>query len=232
MDVLEAITKRRSVRKYLEAPVEWDKVATILDAGRLAPSAGNVQDWKFIVVTDEGLRKAIAEASLGQNWMNQAPVLIVVCADIERIKRSYGVRGERLYSIQDSAIAATHMILTAQSLGLATCWVGAFEETMVQRALNLPDLIRPQIILTIGYPDGETKATPRLRLENMVFMNGYGNIARIKDIGRVLWDYNVVGRAVDSIKKTAEDLDKKTKPQRESFLEKLRQRREKPSKKQ
>ena len=223
MDVIEAITKRRSVRNYLETPVEWDKVATILDSGRLAPSAGNIQDWKFIVVTDIGLRKAIAEAAISQNWMTHAPVFIVVCADIARIQRSYGVRGERLYSIQDCAIAATQMMLTAQSLGLATCWVGAFDEGMIQRALGLPDFLRPQVVLTIGYPDGETKPTPRMRLENMVFMNGYGNIARIKDVGRVLWDYNVVGRAVDSIQKTANNLTKATKQQRTSFFEKIKQ---------
>lgn len=224
MDVFEAISKRRSVRKYLESPVEWDKVSQILESARLAPSAGNVQDWKFIVITDENLRKAIAEASLGQHWMAQAPVMITVCADIDKMKRFYGVRGERLYSIQDCAVAATHMMLEAQSLGLATCWVGAFDENMVQRALSLPDNIRPQVILTLGYPAEEPKQTPRLRLENMVFLNGFGNVARIKDLSRVLWDYNVVGRAVDSIKKTAKDIDKSTKHKRQSFIDKLKSR--------
>ena len=220
MDVFEAIQKRRSVRSYLESPVEWDKVSTILEAGRLSPSAGNVQEWKFIVVTDEAQRKAVAETALNQHWIAKAPVHIVVCADLDKIKRMYGVRGERLYSVQDCAIAATNMMLTAESLGLGTCWVGAFEENMLQRALGIPDHARPQVILTIGYVDREPKQSPRLRLENMVYLGKYGN--RIKDIGRVLWDFNVVGRAKDSVKQTAKDYGKKTKKEREELTEKAK----------
>jgi len=231
MDVFEAITTRRSVRKFLDAPIEWDKISLILEAGRLAPSAGNVQERIFIVVADEELRKKVAEAALKQYWIATAPFIIVICADTDKIKRYYGIRGERLYSIQDCAIAATQMILTAYSLDLATCWVGAFEENMLQRALGLPDTLRPQILLPMGYPDEKPKPTSRLRLENMVYFDGYGNVHRIKDMGAVLWDHNVLGRAIKGIKDTTKDINKLTKAKRESLAEKIKAKKEDLSKK-
>ncbi|MBS1266687.1 MAG: Coenzyme F420:L-glutamate ligase [Candidatus Woesearchaeota archaeon] len=223
MDVLEAIKKRKSIRKYLDVPVEWDKVGKILDAGRLSPSAGNVQDWRFIVVTDPGLRKKIAEASLKQYWMEQAPVFIVVITELEKIRKHYGLRGERLYAIQDCAIAATSMMLAAQSLGLSTCWVGAFEEGMIQELLGMPDNVRPQVILTIGYADEDPEPTYRYPLEHITLLNGYGGNARkIKDFGKVFWDHNIVGRAVESTKKTVKDIEKVTRDKRQEHTSKIK----------
>ncbi len=231
MDVFDIISERHSVRKFLDSPVEWEKISQILEAGRLAPSAGNVQDWKFIVITEPELRKKVAESALKQYWISKAPVIIIICSDIDKIKRQYGVRGERLYSIQDCAIAATYMILTAHSLGLATCWVGAFEENLLQRALSIPDNSRPQVILPIGYPDEKPKPTYRLRLENMVYLNGYGNVHRIKDMGGVLWDHNILGRTIKVAKETAKDIDKITKEQRQTLSEKFKAKKEDISKK-
>ena len=153
MDVYEAIKTRRSIRKYLDKPLVWDDVYKIVDSGRLAPSAGNLQNWKFIVVLDQGKREQIAEACLQQQWMIKAPVHIVICSDPDKAEKYYGARGERLYSVQNGAAAAENMILTAQSFGLGTCWVGAFDEEMVKRVLSIPSEVRPQIILTLGYPD-------------------------------------------------------------------------------
>ncbi len=208
MDVFEAVKTRRSIRKYKDAPVEWDKVAQILEAGRLSPSAGNVQEWRFIVVTDDGLRKKLAEASLKQWWMAEAPVHIVVISQVDQIKRLYGLRGERLYSIQNCAVAATQMMLTAHSIGLGTCWVGAFEEGMVQRALGIPDNIRVQAILTIGYADEDPDMPSRFPMEHVVLLNGYGgNVKKIADVGKVLWDHNIVGKTIDTTKQAADDLE-------------------------
>ncbi len=190
MEVFECISTRRSIRKYLDIPVEWDKVGTILEAGRLAPSSGNMQDFKFIVVQDEEKRKAIAEASLRQHWMSKAPVYIVVCADLKKSERFYGVRGSRLYSIQNCAAAIENMLLTAHSLDLGACWVGAFDENVVSRVLNIPDYARPQAIITIGYSDENPKAPQRFPLTTVTFLEKYGN--RIKDKAAVMHDYSVV----------------------------------------
>ncbi len=223
MDVLEAIKKRRSVRKYMDVPVEWDKVGQILEAGRLSPSAGNVQDWRFMVITDPGLRQKIAEASLKQYWMQEAPVYIIVITELDKIRKHYGLRGERLYAIQDCAIAATSMMLTAESLGLATCWVGAFEEGMIQEILGIPDDVRPQVILTIGYANEKPEPTYRYPMEHLTLLNGYGGNARkIKDFGKVFWDHNIIGRAVDSTKQTFSDAEKLTRKKRQKHTIKFK----------
>jgi hypothetical protein len=88
------------------------------------------------------------------------------------------------------------MMLAAHALGLATCWIGAFDESKIQRPLGLPDNVRPQMILTLGYPDEKPKMPPRYPIDNLVFLERFGNIGRIKDIGVVLWDHNVVGRTI------------------------------------
>ncbi|MHA2023662.1 MAG: nitroreductase family protein, partial [Candidatus Thorarchaeota archaeon] len=126
METFECIEKRRTVRKYLDTPVEWEKVGNILRAAQLAPSSGNVQDWRFVVVTDKTKRTALANAALKQNWMARAPVIIVVYSDSAATKRFYGLRGEKLYTIQNCAAAAENMTLAATDQGLASAWIGAF----------------------------------------------------------------------------------------------------------
>jgi len=183
MDLFDCINARRSIRKYLKKHVEWEKVGRILDAGRLAPSSGNIQDWMFLVVDNAHKRQAIAEASLEQYWMADAPIQIVICCVTMHGRQMYGMRGERLYSIQNCAAAAENMMLAATDLGLGSCWVGAFDEEKVCHILAIPERARPQVIITIGYaaemPDMPMKKT----LENVTFMNKYGeNSGRIRDI--------------------------------------------------
>jgi len=228
METFECISTRRSIRKYLDIPVEWDKVGTILEAGRLAPSSGNIQDWNFVVVQDEEKRKAIAEASLRQHWMSKAPVHIIVCADLKKSERFYGIRGNRLYSIQDCAAAIENMLLTAHSLGLGACWVGAFDENVVSRVLNIPDHARPQAIITIGYSDEKPKEPVRYPLTTVTFLEKYGN--RIKDMAAVMHDYSLViernlrkGKAVfeKTSKKTGSLLTEKGKDLAKKIKEKF-----------
>ena len=225
MEVFECISTRRSIRKYLDIPVEWDKIGTILEAGRLAPSSGNIQDWNFVVVQDEEKRKAIAEASLRQHWMSKAPVHIIVCADLKKSERFYGVRGNRLYSIQNNAAAIENMLLTAHSLGLGACWVGAFDENVVSRVLSIPDHARPQAIITIGYSDEKPKEPDKYPLTTVVFLEKYGN--RIKDMASVMHDYSLVmernlkkGKAI--FEKTGSSLTEKRKGLAEKIKEKFK----------
>ena len=174
MELLECIKTRRSIRKFLDIPVEWDKIGTIVDAGRYAPTSGNLQNWKFIIVLDEGKRKAIAEACLQQFWMAKAPVHIIICSEPEKAKRFYGIRGERLYSVQNCASAAQNMLLTAHSLGLGGCWVGAFDEDMIKRTVGMPDNARPQVIVPVGYPAEKVPSPMQFQLENITFIEDWG----------------------------------------------------------
>ncbi len=188
METLECIESRRSCRLYLDIPVEFEKIGNILNAGRVAPSSGNLQDWRFVLVTEEGLRKQLAEASQKQYWMEKAPVHIVICSTPEKEDTMYGKRGKELYTIQNASNAAMSMLLAAHDQGLGACWVGAFEEGMVRRALQMPDNAKPAAILTIGYPDEEPAKTPKYALDNVTFIERWGN--RIKDFAAFVGYYS------------------------------------------
>ncbi len=208
MDVFECITTRRSIRKYKELPVAWDKVGQILEAGRAAPSSGNIQNWKFIAVLDKDLREGIAEASFQQYWMVQAPVHIVIVEEPLKAKRHYGLRGEKLYSIQNCAAAVQSMLLMAHELGLGACWVGAFDEERVKRLLKIIDEARPQAIITIGYADEVPPAPPKFKMDNVAYFNAWWG--RIKDVNNFL-EYtsaNVL-RTVDKGKEILRKINKK-----------------------
>jgi len=219
MDVFECMKSRRSVRKFLEVPVEWDKVGKILDAARFAPSAGNLQTWKFIIVRDAEKKHKIAEASLQQWWMEKAPIFIVVCAEMRRIRQFYGVRGERLYAIQSCAAAVENILLASHSLGLGACWVSAFDENRISAILSIPEdaEIRPQIIVPVGYPDEKPKATPRFSLENNTYLEIWSkqSLGKTEDISEVLWDFKIGERAIKTGKGAAKKIDKMTEKQRQ-----------------
>lgn len=164
MDVYEAIRTRRSVRAYQDKPVPEDALNRILEAGRLAPSASNRQDWKFIVVKDPETRKAIAQAANNQQFIAQAPVVIVaVSLNPERIMRcevpAYAV---------DLAIAVDHMTLAATAEGLGTCWIGAFSQDEMRKVLNIPDKYKVVTLTPLGYPADSPRPKVRKSLEEIV----------------------------------------------------------------
>ncbi|MEM2105280.1 MAG: nitroreductase family protein [Candidatus Bathyarchaeia archaeon] len=152
MDVLEAIKGRRSIRAFESRNVPDELVEKLIDAARWAPSAGNIQPWEFVVVRKPEIKKMLAEAALNQSFIEEAPVVIVVCANENRSMHGYGVRGKTLYCIQDTAAAIQNIHLTAYSLGLGTCWVGAFKEEKAKEILKAPQGIRPVAIIPVGYP--------------------------------------------------------------------------------
>tara|TARA_Y100000310_G_C20651320_1_gene799582 strand:- start:1364 stop:2005 length:642 start_codon:yes stop_codon:yes gene_type:complete len=208
MELNECIFTRRSVRKFLDQHVEWDKVGEILEAGRAAPSAGNLQNWKFIVVLEQETRKKIADACLQQYWMANAPVHIIICSEPIKGKRFYGIRGERLYSVQNCAAVAENMLLMAHSLGLGACWIGAFDEDGLKSTLGIIEEVRPQIILAIGYTDENPLVPVRYRLENLVFLEKYG--AKIKDLASTMGlHYAKVQRGVGKAKDILDKVNKK-----------------------
>ncbi|MBR9677079.1 nitroreductase family protein [Candidatus Woesearchaeota archaeon] len=175
MEVLDIIKKRRTVRKYLEVPVEKEKIALLLEAAQAAPSSGNLQNWKFIVVTDHDIKEKISEACLEQFWMSNAPVHIVVVAEMANVKRFYGLRGERLYGIQNCAAAIQNILVMASALDLGTAWVGAFEENMLCDAVGIIGEVRPQAVITVGYADEKVPVPPQKSLEQICYLQNWGN---------------------------------------------------------
>ncbi|AET63676.1 nitroreductase family protein [Methanothrix harundinacea] len=170
MDLAEAIKKRRSIRKYLTRKVENDKLDRVLEAGRLAPSAKNLQEWRFVVVRDEGRRKRLAEAAKGQTFVGEAPVVIAACATVTDYVMTCG---QLTYPI-DLAIAVEHMVLTAAAEGLGTCWIGAFYEEEVKKILNIPPEVRVVALLPLGYPDESPHPRPRKEIGEIVAFESWG----------------------------------------------------------
>jgi len=152
MELQVAIKKRRSIRKFIkDKPVTNDQLNTILDAAIWAPSAGNIQCWQFYVVRNEKIKEELALKAGHQPFICDAPLLIVVCADLDLIGHSYGSRGSETFALQDTAAAVENILLTVAEFGLASCWVGAFDEGKAADILKLGKHIRPLAMLPIGY---------------------------------------------------------------------------------
>jgi len=219
MDVFEAIRSRRSIRKFKDKQVPWDNIVTIMQAGKYAPSAGNLQNWKFIVVKSDAKRIAIAKACMQQEWMEIAPIFIVVVAEPEKAERYYGARGARLYTIQGCAAAMENMLLTAHSLGLGACWVGAFDEYELFRILNLPEEKSVQGIIVIGYADETPQPPPKYRIEHMMFFEKWwGRLEAPKT--HIGWWSAYNARIVNEGKKLVKKTGKKIKEHVEKKLKK------------
>ncbi|MBN1157361.1 nitroreductase family protein [Candidatus Woesearchaeota archaeon] len=170
METLDCIRTRRSVRKYLDKTVSIHIIGQILEAGRMAPTAGNLQNYKFILVMEKPTKRAIAEACLQQYWMETAPVHIVVVSEPQRARQFYGERGEKLYSVQNCAAIVENMLLAITDRGLGGCWVGAFDNEMMRRAVGIPEYCVPQAVVTTGYADEKPVQPNRFKLWDHVFL--------------------------------------------------------------
>lgn len=205
LNAVEAIVTRRSIRKYKDIPVTWDQIGTLIECAKTAPSAGNLQNWKFIIVRNEETRKQISEACAQQYWMAKANVHIVVCVLPFKAQQFFGIRGERLYTIQNAAAAAENIIIAATAMGLGSCWVSYFDDNTLRRILSIPDYASPQAVITIGYADEQPPKPVHYTIEHVSGMEFYGN--RIKDLDMTLGYYgNWLQR---NIKEKASALKKK-----------------------
>ncbi len=148
-NIYDLIALRKSVRSYLSKDVEEDKLERVLEAGRLAPSARNLQEWRFIVVRDQDTRCLLAETSGSYEFIKQAPVVLVCCAETDKHIMRCGLP---CFAI-DTAIAMDHITLAAAAEGLGTCWIGGFDADKVKDILGIPDDIVVVEMLPIGYPE-------------------------------------------------------------------------------
>ena len=166
-EMLELIAGRQSDRKYLDIPVEREKIERILEAGRISPSACNAQPWKFIVVDKAELKTKIAKAAaaklIGMNvFINQAPMLIVIVREKPNFSSKVGATiKNKDYSRIDIGIAAENICLQAEAEGLGSCMVGWFDEPLLKKLLSIPGSKRVELIITIGYSRSEQREKKR-----------------------------------------------------------------------
>jgi len=170
MDVYEAIRTRRSIRRYKPDPIPDEVLKRVLDAARLAPSANNIQPWKFIVVKDEKLRKGLVPACWSQDFIGEAPVVIVACG----LPTTSRIGGYASSMLVDVAIAFDHLTLAARAEGLGTCWIGAFENEDVKKLLHIPKDVQVVAITPLGHPQHEPHRAPyRKRLHEMTAVDKF-----------------------------------------------------------
>jgi len=156
MSFLELAKARYSVRSFDSRPIEDEKLNMILEAGRVAPSAHNNQPQKIYIARSESARKKLASLS---PCTFDAPVILVVCYDLNRERKSKWNPGYG-FGETDAAIACTHMMLEAADLGIGSCWVGMFNKQQVKEALQLPEGMTVLALLPMGYPSEDAKPLP------------------------------------------------------------------------
>ena len=167
MELMDAIAKRRSIRRYKPDTVPEEEIRYVLEAARLAPSWANTQCWHFVVVTDDQVKAKLAEA--GMRFVARAPVVIVGCADPEKP----GAKGDMPNYLVDVGIAMEHLMLAATDRGLGTCWVGGFNEEVARAAIGAPESMRVVAMTPLGYPDEDPAPRSRKLLEEIVSYNHF-----------------------------------------------------------
>lgn len=168
MSTLEIIKKRRSIRGYQQKKIPKDLISQLKESIIWAPSAGNLQARKFYFVYNYQKKQKLAESAQGQDFISDAPLLVVACADLGKISIRYGERGKNIYSICDVAVSLQNLMLLATELGLGTCWVGAIDEEEVREILNLSKNLKPIAIVPVGYTTEKPEAPSRVSIEEAV----------------------------------------------------------------
>jgi len=172
MNLDKAIKERGCCRHFKSKDPGMNKIGKILDAARHAPCAGNIPTVKIILVDDKGKKAQLAEAALNQSFIAEAPYVAIVCSDAKQCILSYSKRGE-MYARQQAGAAIENMFLKAIDLGLATCWVGAFDENAVKRILNIPNEVDVEALLPLGYSVEKKVMKKKPDLNKMIFSNSW-----------------------------------------------------------
>lgn len=168
MEYMDLIHSRRSVRSFTGKEVAPMQLTSILESARMAPSAGNLQAYEIYIVRSEEKRRELSQAAYGQDFIAAAPLVLVFCAHPALSAPRYGLRGQKLYAIQDATIACTFAMLAVYDLGLATVWVGSFDDREVQQIIGAPEGHLPIAILPIGEAAEIPEARPRRSLKELV----------------------------------------------------------------
>ncbi len=174
MELPKLLSEIAQTTKFKDKLVDDETIGMVLDAAAHAPSAGNLEPWKFVVVREKEIKLKLAKAALDLEHVAKAPVVIVVCGDVERAASKYAARGEKLYVVQDTAYASLLVLLSCSVVGLGCYLVRSFDEDAVREVLEIPEGVRPFTIIPVGYPEGGKEEADRVVYEDMAFIDKYG----------------------------------------------------------
>ncbi|BFI73186.1 bifunctional F420 biosynthesis protein FbiB [Nanoarchaeota archaeon] len=173
MDIKDVIKNRRSIRKYLDEDVPYEDIIEIISYGILAPIAGNISHYYFIIVKDPEKIEKISNAS-GQEFIKNANTLLIIISDDKKMESLYGEKG-KVYAIQDTSAIIENILLVATDKNIGTCWIGSFDEDKVKEILEVPKDKNVHAIITLGYPNENLKQTSRPSLYDIIFFEKWGN---------------------------------------------------------
>ena len=171
MELWDAIKGRRSVRSFVDKPVERAVLERLIEAAIWAPSGGNAQTWRFVAVSDPDRIQRIKTVSPG--LLGDPTAVIVVCQDLAEARAKGSTLGEGFLAPVDAAMATQNMLLAAHAEGLGTCVIASFHRRAVGRLLGVPETVEPMLLVSVGWPD-ITPDAPARRGENVVSFEVYG----------------------------------------------------------
>lgn len=173
-ECLNQISSRRSIRRFSSEPIDEGHINDIVKAGFSAPSAGNRQPWRVIIVTDQDVKNQLSNAAGGQTFIAKAPVIFVVCGVPEESAQRYKERGKTLYVLQDTAALTLNILHAAHMLGFGACWIGAFHEEDVSKILRIPSNMRPVSMIPVGKIEGNLpEMRPRRNLSEVIIQERF-----------------------------------------------------------
>ncbi|MFP4119375.1 MAG: nitroreductase family protein [Candidatus Woesearchaeota archaeon] len=175
IDAFKAIFSRRSYRKFKRKTVPRDLLFFLVEAGMKAPSAGNLQEFSFIVTTDKKIINQLPELCMDQAWISTAPAVIVVCSQPHKLAEWYGERGRHVFAIQDAAAATQNILLAAHASGLGACWIGGFDQEKIDGLFKTEGKARVETIIPVGYPNEKPAPKHEKGIELMMYFDTYGN---------------------------------------------------------
>lgn len=169
---LEKCRNRRSIRKFSDEKVDWKTIYNILEASFNAPCAGNIQNFKVIVIGDEKKKKEIAKCAFRQFWITQAPTVLIVTREDEEVKKEYFDEGA-LYSVQNVSAFVENILLLASMHDLGACWVGAYHKSELKKLLEVPENVEIDAIIPVGHPIENPEIDKNI-VESMLFFDEFG----------------------------------------------------------
>ena len=205
MDALQAIRSRRSIRAYKKKKIPDEVLYTILESARWAPSAGDLQPWRVIVVESEEKKKLLAQEADGQDFIARAPVVLVVCSIKDTFEKEYGELGEK-FCTQSAAAAIENILVTANNLGVGASWVGTFADAKIRAELKIPDSAAIDAIVPLGYPDEMPKRKSTLELGDYVYFEEWEEAGKGREIFPIS---EQIGKIKKGLKEFAGKLKKK-----------------------
>ena len=207
MDIMQCIKTRRTIRKFKDEFVPWDKLVVVVEAARYAPSAGNLQNWKIVLIKEDAIKAKIARACVEQHWIAQAAFLLIVVGEPKSAERFFGSRST-FYTIATCGAVVQNMLLAAHNEGLGAAWIGAFDEEMIRDVINHAEYNHVQAVIALGIPDENPQAPLRNRLETMLYFERWFSRRRFAPYG---WQSLNTPGAVRNTRKYIEKLTNRIK---------------------